>query len=151
MSPEGLEKELRRRLGLSSIEVRLDRRWAFENGKHPDALQVWDSGVQSGRPYCVMVLTHRGLPRAPGEWVFERMFKMRAEAIHQGRQSWAEDSVKDYGRAQDYQDEQTAARCRDRFADTRPMIRSFAGWGKIYATGGHRKLRRTRAGLLVPA
>lgn len=70
MDAAEFQRQLRERLGLHDITVRRDPAWAGARGFHPDAWQVWDTGRQSGAPYCAFVCEKEGLPVEPAEWMF---------------------------------------------------------------------------------
>lgn len=134
MSPEGLQKELRRILNTSSIEVKKDPAWAVRNRHHPHALQVWDKGVQTGKPYVVAVLENsRGYPCEPGPQFFSNMWKMLADNIHRGRPGWADKQEFDARDHTEWVERENDRRFHERVSAERGRIFSMLGHNKYWS------------------
>lgn len=131
-SSKELERELRRILSCSSIEVRRDPVYAISSGWHPEALQVWDRGVQSGIPYPVAVLQRKGVPCDPTPLFFKKLWDAYAPNVHQGRRSWAEQQARDSAAYQEDQERKTNDTARERFLSNRERIFSMFGHNKFW-------------------
>jgi hypothetical protein len=83
------QRELRRRLSDSSIEVRRDPEWAARRKIHPEALLVFEKGHATGRPYLVLACERDGLPVEPGDREINWIAGHAADRIHAGRRGWA--------------------------------------------------------------
>ncbi len=96
MTPEELQRRLRRLPLGGSLVVKRDRTWATRHGRHPDAFQVWDFGHTSGRPECILSIERDGLPIELSEAVVARL--ARAQLFHNGRASAVDEQVDEYER-----------------------------------------------------
>lgn len=133
MTPEALQKELRRILKTQSITVKKDPAWAAANGHHPHALQVWDKGVVSGEPYIVAVLERNGVPHEPGPLFFQRLWEMHADNVHRGRKGWAEKMRFDARDRQEFEERKHSERLRERLESQRGKAMSLLGCGKYWS------------------
>lgn len=91
MSPEAFQRELRRRLSTSSIEVRRDAAFAVRHGWHKDCILVFDRSPRTGEEYCLFVCRRHGLPAEPTELAVKIIYGQWAENIHRGRKAWADE------------------------------------------------------------
>lgn len=91
MSPQELERRLRALPGGSSLTVKRDPRWAQLNKLHPDAWQVWDKGIVTGRPIFVLSceLESTGVPCELTQRIVDLIH--RSFVKHGGRKSWIDE------------------------------------------------------------
>lgn len=150
---EEIQAKLRRIFSHSSLTVKVDRAWAHAHGVHPDALQVWDTGPVTGKPYVVAVLARNGVPCDPSEAFWLELWRSHAAQRHQGRAGWADEQERaaiEYDRKFE---ERNFGRMEQRFKEAEEPIMHMLGEGRVYSLNptSNRRMRRTRAGVLVPA
>lgn len=153
MSPEALQAKLRRIFNCSTLEVKIDRRYALEHRHHPQALQVWDRGVVSGEPYIVAVLED-GKPSRPApvsEAFFATLWRSFCDQQHQGRKSWAEQQALNAEHFQEDQETAADKKLDEQLWSREDEIMRVIGHRKRFAVTAGKRMRRTRAGVLVPA
>jgi hypothetical protein len=143
-TPEEIEAKLRRITNTSTLEVRRDRAWALRNRHHPEALQVWDRGVRTGKPYFVAVLERRGVPCEPDERWFHAMWAMHADQVHRGRPGWADKIGFDARDYEDAKEAETWRRFDERMEAAKDPIMHMLGEGRTHKLDRTMLVRRTK-------
>lgn len=146
-----IEAKLRRLLCISELEVRKDAAWAVRHGFHPDVLLVWDRAPQTGEWYCVAQLHRGGFPCEPDHAFWSTLWNARADHVHQGKKGWPAEVER---RARQWVEDGERAifdKAHRGLYQHEDKIRHLLKMGRVYATSPTKRLRRTRAGLLVPA
>lgn len=146
-----IEAKLRRLLCISEIEVKQDAAWAVRHGFHRDVLQVWDRAPQTGEPYVVDVLHRNGFPCEPTDAFWMRLWRARADHVHMGKKGWPAEVERQARAWEQGQEDANFEKAHRGLYEHEDRIRHLLRLGRVYGTTGRRHMRRTRAGLLVPA
>lgn len=94
---------------------------------------MWDRGFSSGQPYVVAVLERNGYPAEPTPAFFSKLWHSRADNVHQGRTSWADQVARDQANHDEEREAATSVRFRERVQDGKDKVLSMFGHGKKHS------------------